>query len=179
MCPDIVRGRAISNRLVPGSGYAAHPLAYLAGRSDLNICRQESGNSLMLAWALLWNRGVSETCVNAGPSSSADEASWKTFARLLAGRDLSGVVLAEKLTVFFWRNCIVFDQRTTKGTPQLQRMTSFRRKWHSLLKPATEGGSRLDFRKKLKNATRQAVQKVRSAGSSRPIWAFLCNLCDF
>lgn len=39
--------------------------------------------------------------MNAGPSSSADEASWKTFARLLAGRDLSGVVLAEKLAVFF------------------------------------------------------------------------------
>ena len=53
------------------------------------------------------------SCVNAGRSGSEMRLAGILFARILAGRDLSGVVLA---------------QRTTKGTPQLQRMTSFRRK---------------------------------------------------
>ena len=67
------------------------------------------------------------------------------------------------------RYWIVFDDRTAKLTPSSENVASLRRKCRFELKDVMLLTKRFDFRKKEKNATKHAAQKVTSSGKVKSI----------
>ena len=67
------------------------------------------------------------------------------------------------------RYWIVFDHRTAKLTPSSEKVASRRHKCKFESKDVMLFTKRLDFRKKEKNATKQAAQKVTSSGKVKSI----------
>ena len=67
------------------------------------------------------------------------------------------------------RYWIVFDHRTAKLTPSSEKVASLRHKCKFESKDVLLLTKRLDFRKKEKNATKHAAQKVTSSGKVKSI----------